>query len=90
MVKFVKIKEKVNVIKILKLFRTMFTMRDGANISVADFFHDNYKIRLECGILAVEKRPQGMAFYPLDVLEVPRGQRVLHSKTTPQLVGWGD
>jgi len=64
----------------------MFKMRDGTEMSVADYYQDKYKMRLNCGLLVVEKRPQGKTFHPIELLDLPRGQRVSHAKTTPMLV----
>ncbi|PAV77582.1 hypothetical protein WR25_15264 isoform E [Diploscapter pachys] len=65
--------------------KTMFKMRDGTEMSVADYYQDKYKMRLNCGLLVVEKRPQGKTFHPIELLDLPRGQRVSHAKTTPML-----
>ena len=64
----------------------MFKMRDGTEMSVADYYQDKYKVRLNCGLLVVEKRPQGKTFHPIELLDLPRGQRVSNAKTTPMLV----
>ncbi|VDO85954.1 unnamed protein product [Heligmosomoides polygyrus] len=60
---------------------------EGEEISVNEYFMKRYKRQLKHPNLplCIERKPQGVIYHPMEVLEIERGQRVTTEKQTPQI-----
>lgn len=72
----------------LNIISSVYFDCGGEKVSVADYFVTKYNTSLKYKSLplVVERTSRGKNYFPIEVLEIERGQRVMTEKSTPQMV----